>query len=184
MAKIGLKYPVYKDAEGGGQIAKAIQADVSITVNSVSLYADDAIAENDKSFQNGTLTLGIDDLNEGVLTKLLGHAKDSESEEIASNIDDVAPFVGVGFYGVKVVGGSKAYRALWFPKVQFEEPADSMTTKGETVTFGTDSIVGTIMPDGNGDWKLEKTFSSESDAIDYLNTKAGIIVEPEVPEET
>lgn len=178
MAKIGLKYPVYKDSTGGGVIAKAIQADVSITVNNVSLYADDAIAENDKSFQSGTLTLGIDDLNEGVLTKLLGHTKDSESEEIASNIDDVAPFVGVGFYGVKMVNGVKAYRALWFPKVQFEEPADSMTTKGETIAFGTDSIVGTIMPDSTGTWKLEQTFETESAAVTYLNGKAGIVVTP------
>ena len=45
MAKIGLRYPVYKGATTQGVIAKAIQADIAITVNNVKLYADDAIAE-------------------------------------------------------------------------------------------------------------------------------------------
>jgi len=178
MAKIGLKYPVYKDSTGGGVIAKAIQADVAITMSNVPLYADDAIAEKDMSFQSGTLTLGIDDLAAGILTKLLGHKKVGATDEIASTVDDVSPFVGVGFYGVKMVNGVKAYRALWFPKVQFEEPADSMTTKGETIAFGTDSIVGTIMPDSTGAWKLEQTFTTEAAAIAYLNGKAGIVVTP------
>ena len=53
MAKIGLKYPVYKTDSAAGVIGKAIQADISITVNDVKLYADDAVAESDKSFQNG-----------------------------------------------------------------------------------------------------------------------------------
>ena len=76
MAKIGLKYPVYKGATTQGVIAKAIQADISITVNDVKLYADDAIAESDKSFRSGTLTLGVDDLSDAVQTAFLGHAVD------------------------------------------------------------------------------------------------------------
>ena len=45
---------MYKTAAGvGGVIGKAIQGDVSIELNNVSLYADDALAEEDKSFKSG-----------------------------------------------------------------------------------------------------------------------------------
>ena len=43
---------------------KAIQADISITVNNVSLFADDVVSESDRSFQNGSITLGVDDLKD------------------------------------------------------------------------------------------------------------------------
>ena len=82
MAKIGLKYPVYKSATNQGVIAKAIQADIAITTNNVTLYADDAVDEVDKSFQTGTLTLGINDLSDTIQAELLGHAIDEVTGEV------------------------------------------------------------------------------------------------------
>ena len=64
MAKIGLRYPVYKTTSTSGVIGKAIQADISITVNDVKLYADDVVSESDKSFQSGTILLEFDDLSD------------------------------------------------------------------------------------------------------------------------
>ena len=88
MAKIGLKYPVYKTATSQGVIGKAIQADISISVNDVKLYADDAIAESDKSFQSGTLTLGIDDLSDIIQAEFLGHTVGTDPEIIAKGTDE------------------------------------------------------------------------------------------------
>lgn len=177
MAKIGLKYPVYKGAEKKGVIGKAIQADISITINDVKLYADDVVAESDKSFQSGTITLGLDDLSDDIQTEFLGHTKDTEGEITAKGTDD-SPYVGIGFYGVKKVNGIRKYRAIWLPKVQFGEPNDTNSTKGETVTFNTPVIEGTIMLDDNGDWKKEQTFDTEAEAKSYLEGKAGIVVTP------
>ena len=179
MAKIGLKYLVAKPVTGAGSvIAKMIQADVSISIAEVKLYADDALSEMDASFQNGSVSLGIDDLTAAIQVMLLGHTKDGTTDEITTNTDDNAPFVGIGFYGAKVKDGVKAYRALFFPKVKFTEPSENMATKGEVSTFGTDTIVGTIFPDAIGDWKKEQTFPTELEAVTYLNTKAGIVVTP------
>lgn len=172
MAKIGLKYPVYKGATTQGVIGKAIQADISITVNDVKLYADDAIAESDKSFQSGTIKLGIDDLSDTVQTAFLGHTV-SEGEITAKGIDD-SPYVGIGFYGVKKVAGVRKYRAIWLTKVQFAEPSDTNVTKGETVEFTTPVLEGMIMLDDNGNWKKEKTFATEAEAIAYLQAKSGV----------
>ena len=174
MAKIGLKYPVYEARlpPECGVIAKAIQADIAISVNDVKLYADDAIAESDKSFQSGTLTLGIDDLSDAVQTAFLGHTVDDG--EITAKGTDQNPYVGIGFYGVKVVGGVRKFRAIWLPKVQFAEPADTNATKGDTVAFATPALEGTIMLDDDGAWKYEQTFDAEAEAIAYLQAKSGV----------
>lgn len=172
MAKIGLKYPVYKTATSQGVIGKAIQADISISNNDVKLYADDGIAESDKSFQSGTITLGIDDLSDTIQAAFLGHTV-SEGEITAAGTDD-SPYVGIGFYGVKMVAGVRKYRAIWLTKVQFAEPSDTNATKGDTIAFATPVLEGTIMLDENGDWKKEKTFATEAEAIAYLQAKSGV----------
>lgn len=173
MAKIGLKYPVYKSPSKKGVIGKAIQADIAISVNEVKLYADDTVVESDKSFQSGTITLGIDDLSDEIYSEFLGHAKDV-SGEITANENDQSPYIGLGFYGTKKVKGVAKYRAIWLPKVQFAEPEDTNATKGESVEFNTPSLEGTIMADDNGDWKKEQTFATEAEAVTYLENKAGI----------
>jgi len=174
MAKIGLKYPVYKSATKSGVIGKAIQADISITVNDVKLYADDGIAESDKSFQEGTITLGVDDLSDEIQVEFLGHTKDTETGEITAKGTDNSPYVGIGFYGIKKVNGARKYRAIWLPKVQFAEPEDTNSSKGENIEFNTPTMTGTIMLDDNGVWKCENTFDTEAEAKAYLEEKAGI----------
>ena len=70
MAKIGLQNFLYGTlTESGGvatygaakKPAKAISCQVSISSNDAKLYADDALAESDTSFQNGTVTIGLDE---------------------------------------------------------------------------------------------------------------------------
>jgi len=174
MAKIGLRYPVYKSDTSQGVIGKAIQADISIEINEVQLYADDGTVESDKSFKSGTITLGIDDLSDTIQAEFLGHVVDGATNEITASGSDVSPYVGIGFYGVKMVRGTKKYRAIWLPKVQFGEPEDTNATKGETLEFRTPTLKGTIILDNNGVWKYEQTFDTEAEAISYLQSKAGI----------
>jgi len=177
MAKIGLEYLVYKrhdNSEKKGLLAKAIQADLSIAVNEVKLYADNAVAESDKSFRDGTITLGIDDLNDTVQVDLLGHTKDEQTGEITAKGDDNNPFVGVGFISISKNNNNQKYRAVWLTKVQFAEPNDSNQTKGENTSFSTPTLTGTIMIDDNGVWKQENSFTTLEAAKNYLNQKAGI----------
>lgn len=180
MAKIGLKYPVYKSATKEGVIGKAIQADIAITVNNAFLYGDDGIAESDKSFQSGTITFGTDDLSDEIQVEFLGHVKSAGGEITAKGADD-SPYVGIGFYGVKKVNGARKYRAIWLPKVQFGEPNDTNSTKGETVTFNTPVLEGTVMLDDTGAWKYEQTFDTEAEAIVYLQDKSGVKAQSVLP---
>lgn len=192
MAKIGLKYPVYAvGTEAGSAItyasgavlAKAISANIAITTSDVKLFADDAIAETDRSFVSGSITLNADDLSDAVKVALLGYAEGAEvdsvleSKELSAGSDTTPATVGVGFYGKRIKSGVVSYRAIWLKKVQFAEPADDFATRGDTAEFKTPTLEGTIMVAADGKWKEEGTFETEAKAIAYLNAKTGISAE-------
>jgi phi13 family phage major tail protein len=183
--KVGLKYPVcasYDDSTGspvytGGRVmGKAIAEDITIDSNNTPVYADDALDELDTSFKSGKTAIELNDLSVEEQAFLLGHAINATTGELVANANDASPYVGHGFYGRTVKNKVSKWRAVWLTKVQFSEPADSTKTQGESVAFQTPKIEGTIMKDINGDWKQEKTFDNEADAIAYLNEKAGLPV--------
>lgn len=184
MKKIGLKYPVcalYNDSTGtpvytnGMVMGKAMSANLAWTSNNVPLYADDALDDIDQSISGGTEALALNELAHDVQSFLLGHTINGNGELIV-NEGDLAPYVGHGFYGKVKRNGAYKYRAIWMFKMQYSEPADDNATKGETTAFQTPTINGTIMKDINGNYKTEKIFDTEADAIAWLNSKAGIPV--------
>lgn len=184
MALVGLKYivaaPLSEESDtnntygSGFVVGKAVTANVSVTTAGATLYADDALAEQDDSVTGGDLDLVTSDISDDVQTKLLGHTKDEESGEITANINDVAVRHGVGFYAKKMVDGTVKYRAIWITKVQFSEPSENLQTKGSNTSFVTPTLPGAIMVPSNGNWKKEQTFGTESEAVSYLNQKANI----------
>ena len=183
MANIGLrgiKMAILDEAtneySGGVTIGKAIKADIQISSNDVKLYAEDAVAESDQSFKSGKITIGVDDISTENQGLALGHQV-SEEGELISRADDIAPYMGVGFYAVKKKNNKLKYRAIVFLKVQFSEPNDTSETKGETVSFQTPSIEGSILVNKNREWKKEKTFETEEEAIEYINEKLNIETE-------
>ncbi len=190
MKKVGLKYPVYalySDATGspvysnGAVIAKAMSAGIQINKNNQRLYADDDIDEIDQSFIDGTETLGLNELPLETQGILLGHAIDEETGEMIANSNDIAPYVGHGFYGRIRRAGANKWRAIWFHKIQFGEPNDETETQGESVVFQTPKIEGVIMKDVNGDWKSENVFDTEAEAKAWLDGKAGILPQCSTP---
>ena len=178
MAKIGLKNFYYSVATenattgvltyaGATKLAKAISSNFEPTVSDATLYADDAIAERDAGVTGGTLTLGIDRYDIATAAALLGHTVGTDGEMV-SNVNDNAPYVGFGRVAVLMVDGVRKYRAVFFPKVKFQEPTSDNTTKGETTEFGTYEISGTVIPPVDGNWRKEQTFDTEAAAVAYL----------------
>lgn len=188
MAKIGLnnlKFGVLSESGdtavyGAMQsLGKAVSANVSITSNSAVLYADDAIAESDNTFSNGTITLTVDDDGDTVFAPLLGHEINSDTGEMVRNKNDVAPYVGVGRIINKMKNGARLYKAEFLSKVKFSEPSQESNTHGETTEFGTQQVEGTIVTLDNGEWSKTKTFTTHSAALAYLASCFGQTVTAE-----
>lgn len=177
MAKIGLNnlwYSKLTEAldgtptyDGAKSFGKAVSANVSISNNSASLYADDTLAESDTSFQNGTVTLGVDDDREATFADVLGHDI-TEEGEVTRNANDVAPWVGLGRIVVKMVNNVRLYKVEILNKVKFSEPSQDDQTKGESVEFSTPEIEGTIATLANGDWSTSQVFTTKDEALAFI----------------
>lgn len=186
MAKIGLKNFLFgiltEQTDGTATYgaatkpAKAISCNVSISNNEATLYADDALAESDTSFQKGTVTLGIDDEDLTTMATLLGHQINDGN--MVRNSSDTAPYVGLGRIITKMVGGVYKYKVEFLCKVKFAEPSQTDNTKGETLEFNTSEIEGTISSLASGDWSIAQTFDSMSAAQAYLNSLFGTSPQP------
>lgn len=193
MAHIGLKYPVFApittetDAgvityAAGFVVGKAINYAGTPNNADVVLYADDGVAESDKSITNEGVSLEADDLSLKVYADLLGHTYTAEvttqgseaPESVAVSIDDVAPYGGLGFYRRRKKNGVLSFDAIWLHKVQFAEPTTNGATKADTVTFQTRTVEGTAYPTNAGAIKEEAIFTTEAAAKAWINAKAGI----------
>lgn len=169
MATIGLDklyYATITDDENGEeiygtptQLAKAISAELSVELAEATLYADDGAAEIVKEFKNGTISLGVDDIGSTTAATLTGVTVD-KNNVVVSNSEDGGDPVAVGFRAKKSNGKYKYY---WLYRVKFGIPATNLATKGDSITFSTPTIEGTVLrrnkPDTSGKhpWKAEVT---------------------------
>ena len=190
MATIGLDklyYAKITEDENGNetyatpvQLAKAMNADLSVELAEATLYADDGAAEIVKEFKNGTLSLGVDDVGASVASDLTGATIDANGVVVSTSEDGGDP-VAVGFRAKKSNGKYKYY---WLYRVKFGIPATNLATKGDSITFSTPSIEGTILRrnkvDGNGKhpWKAEVTEGDSAVTADTITNWYKEVYEP------
>lgn len=167
MATIGLDklyYAKITEDENGDetygvpvQLAKAMKADLSVELAEATLFADDGPSEIVKEFKNGTLSLAIDDIGVTAAEDLTGATLD-DNHVVVSGSEDAGTPVAVGFRAKKSNGN---YRYFWLYRVVFGIPANNLTTKGDSITFSTPTIEGTVLrrnkvdTNGKHPWKSE-----------------------------
>ena len=198
MAVIGLSKPYYGiySATGnavsyanGAVMGKATEANIEIdTTEDNNLYADNAIAETDRSFAGGTLTLSTDDLSQEVTKAILGLTEtsitgiegvtDTSVKELVYDDTQTIPYLGVGFIIKKKVVGAYKWRGVVLSKVMFSVPADAATTQGESIEWQVPELSATIMRDDSEThkWKREATFTTEAQAEAYIKARLNITV--------
>ena len=181
MATIGLDKLYYakitEDANGEEtyatpiQLAKAISADLSVELAEATLYADDGAAEVAKEFKSGTLSLGIDDIGTEAASVLTGATIDTNKVVISASEDNGSP-VAIGFRAKKANG---KYRYFWLYRVIFGIPSTNLATKGDSITFSTPTIEGTVLRRNKADtrgkhpWKAEVTEGESTSATTISN---------------
>jgi phi13 family phage major tail protein len=140
-------------------LAKAIKADLTIELAEATLFADDGAAYLLKDFKSGKLTLGVDDIGVTAAQDLTGAVVDDNGVLISASENEGQP-IAVGFRAAKPDG---RYRYFWLYRVKFGFPATNLQTKGDSITFQTPTIEGTVLRrnklDGMGKhpWKAEVT---------------------------
>lgn len=186
MARIGFKKAKYNFHDGDkfkaltdGKVPdfeKVIDEKPSINYANAELYANDSLAERDDSFIDGTLSITIADDEDTFVAGLFGSTISTDGE-VTSTETDIAPEVGYGHIIPKVYDGVRKYKVEFFPRIRFTKITSDNKTKGSSVEFSTSSLEAKIMrleEDFNGleagVWEKHKTFTSLSEAEEYLDT--------------
>lgn len=203
MAIIGcsyLKYAKYAFSQGavvysdGGTAAKLVNLNLSLdAATDNDFYADNAIDETDNVFAGGTITLRTNDLTDDVSKVLLGLAELalSDGEAITGNTDSgvkeiiydntqLVPYLGIGMVIKHKRNGVDAWTGIVLQKVQFAVPPDAAETQGKTISWQTPELTGKIFRDDTGSqcWKKQATWTTEAQAINYVNTRLNITEPP------
>lgn len=191
MSTIGLDSLYYakitEDANGDEtysspiKLAKAMTAELSVELAEATLFADDGASEIVKEFKSGTISLGIDDIGVTAAQDLTG-AKIDNNHVVVSTSDDSCEPVAIGFRAKKSNG---KYRYYWLYRVKFGIPGASLQTKGDSITFSTPTIEGTVMRrnkvDGlnNHPWKSEVNEDDSSVSNSTISSWFSEVYEPD-----
>ena len=126
------------------------------------------------------MSLGVDDIGPSVASDLSGGTIDKNNVIIASSEDTTSP-VAIGFRAKQSNG---KYKYFWLYRVKFGIRASSLATKGDSITFSTPTVEGTIMrrnkPDrkNNHPWKAEVTEGENNVSNDTITNWYKNVYEP------
>lgn len=189
MAIVGLSYavvaPIVTEPENGipvygkGTVAgRMMTADVSWDYSDEKMYADNIVAEADKSITSGTVTYKLDEVADAAKKIALSYGDDAEDTGALVAYGTSSPNVGTGFIGHKVFHGVDVFLGIWVYKVQFGLGSQSYTTKQDRVAFEGETLEGSAYPIKDSDSKprafVEKRFETEAAAKAWLDAFAQI----------
>lgn len=190
MAKIGLKYGVFAPitSEPAGQlpiygtgfiVGHMMQANQTVQYSNTPLAADNTVVETDRSFINGALSVGVDDLSHDVLEGWLGLKSNTVGGvTVLRSAGRYTPPKG-GFGYIRLMKKNNAYRheAYWVYKTEWVMPNENATTKPDgSIEWQTPTVEGNIMALSDEDvtWRDQAIFDTEAEAIAWLNELANI----------
>ena len=185
MAKLGLKYMVWAEIDSETEnaiptyktatamvVGQMVSLNVAIQNSEGELYADDMLAEYASEFSSADLTAEVNNIPLENQAKMYG-ARYTTDGEFSASADDNAPYGGVGGYQVLQVNGSRKYRAWFYTKAKASMPDLDGSTKGNSISFGTQPIKMKVAAPKYGPWYYAKEFDTESAARTYINGKVG-----------
>ena len=152
--------------EAPKKLAGAIEIKPKLNQNSAELYADDTLTDADYSVSTVGLTLTVDDDDDEIFCELIGMTKDEDGGYDASVYDESVA-MGIGYIEVK---GKGKYRVKFYRNAKVKPYDSDAKTKEEKVTFQKPSVEITASPLKNGTYKHQKTFTSSTAAVAYLNS--------------
>lgn len=174
MAGFGANYPCFKPEgkDAGVVLGKLIGADLTVNLASGELYADDALAEQASEFASGSIAMETDDMEDDVASVVYGCTV--KENEVVYNKDDTPPRGCLGYYKVLMRAGKKFFKGYFYPMVRAALGNDSAKTRGNNITFATNSTTFTVYADDNGDWRTTMTCDTVDEVRQWIQNKCGI----------
>lgn len=184
MAYFGVSKPIIApwtadDTYAAGQIfqcGKLVETSVTPNFKEGSLYADNKLGEYVREFSDADVASTIDSLPVNTASTMFGHTVSGTGSNptVTFKADDSSPYVGYGFVIDKIEGNVKKYKACILCKVKFTENAETFTTKGDSISFGTPQLAGKALAQDNGKWKeTSPDFSTAAEAYNWILTQFG-----------
>ena len=179
MAHIGLKYfagakiatepddsaPTY---ETGFVIGKSVSTNLAVTNAEGKLYADDELAEYVNEFSSADLTAEVDNIDLDKQAVLYG--ADYTDNELGFGADDQAPEMGTGGVQVIRVNGVRKFRTWFLAKCKAAIPDWGGSTRGDSISFGTQPIKMKVTAPKFGKWYRVKQFDTYAAAKAHIDT--------------
>lgn len=158
------KTPAVYDA--GGFIGKLMNISVTPTLAKAELPGDDEVAESISEVVSAAISLGTTAMPWDIGAKMFGYEVKNQDDktEIINKIDDESAVGALGYCYGEILNGVKHYYTVILPETTFDLPADSVTTRGTSITFSTPTISGTARPDLTGEWRHTYEFASFKEA--------------------
>lgn len=191
MAGIGLSRPIiakYNNVGGSvsytGACLLGRATELSVDLNDQAsniLYADNSPAENDAQFSGGTMTITTDELRPQALIAALGVIKQvitgvsgvttPGASWLINNDNQSVPYLGFGAIAMRQINNKIYYVGIILDKIQFANPNDAITTKGESIEWQTPQLTGTLFRSDkpSHDWRrVTSLLSTEDEAFAAL----------------
>lgn len=185
MASFGAKYPNFAKIKTEQTnalptydtpvtIGKLIKADVTVSLSSGKLYADDALAESVDEFTSASIAMETDDMLDTVATTIYGATAEESGNKVSYKAGDSAPLGGLAYYKTLMRNGVKVYRGYFYPRVKAVLGNDSAATKGESITFGTSTTTFTVFRANTDEWRITEELTTEAAAKAWVDQQLGV----------
>ena len=138
--------PVYKGEPV--KIGRLVKADLTLTMASGKLYADDELAESAEEFVSGSIAMETDDILDTVASVIYGATV--KEKTVVYNTSDNPPPGGLAYYKKLMRHGKLVFKGLFFPRVKAALGNDAAQTKADSITFGTSTTNFTVSNANNG----------------------------------
>ena len=123
---------------------------------------NNALARYIKQFTHATVDVTVLDITNEVASMVLGAKIESGSTQkgLSFSGNDVAPYVGLGFYTTNLLAENVVrYKAIFYPRCKASMQGKTYDTKGESIALSNSKLQFTASVCNKGArWKMESEF--------------------------
>lgn len=144
----------------------AIQATITPTINSATLYADDIAYDTTSSMGDVAVALSTAEVPTEDQSVLLGHEID-DNGGLDKKSTDIGPYVAIGY---RRRMANKKFRYVWLYKGRFTLGTEEANTKTDTPSYQTPTLNATFIARQTDErWQYSVTDGDAGVTTEFLN---------------